>query len=394
MNNKHLNIILGLFAGLILLLSSCNNTTERKDNDQNEKKMQEQELRLKEEELKLREQELENLKSKKEENNYNLADIYKVVKSSILLVVTENESNYSLGSAFIISSDGITLTNYHILSDAYNVVLINEKEEVFHIDEVLDANENLDYVIFRIKTSRSLPYLEIADKTAEIGDECFAIGNPQGLQQTLSKGIISSYRNDNRIIQTTAEITHGSSGGALFNRYGKVIGMTTSGMGEANLNFAINIDAIPYKLYFNKTDTKNNNLLNIKDKDVKQNIKKLINDYYFYTERNKYSELENLFDTNLVRYFGKYRVHKDEVIEGIKNYDKQFGVISKEAKVRWDTFEVKKLDDGNYEVYFILDYSLDRINKDKASYFVIGTNIGITKDYKICSMYEKIISKQ
>lgn len=78
-----------------------------------------------------------------------------------------------------------------------------------------------------------------------VGEECFTIGNPKGLNQTLSKGIVSGYRDFNKLIQTTTEITHGSSGGPLFNKKGEVIGITTSGLGEANLNFAINIKEIP-----------------------------------------------------------------------------------------------------------------------------------------------------
>jgi len=68
------------------------------------------------------------------------------------------------------------------------------------------------------------------------------------LSQTLSTGIISGFREDGNLIQTTAEITYGSSGGALFNKRGEVIGMTTSGFGNASLNFAINIKNVDYSL--------------------------------------------------------------------------------------------------------------------------------------------------
>lgn len=77
-----------------------------------------------------------------------------------------------------------------------------------------------------------------------VGEDVFAIGNPKGLEHTLSKGIVSSYRENNTMIQTTTEITHGSSGGPLFNMQGEVIGITTSGVGEANLNFAMNIQIL------------------------------------------------------------------------------------------------------------------------------------------------------
>lgn len=72
----------------------------------------------------------------------------------------------------------------------------------------------------------------------------FAIGNPKGLESTLSTGIVSSIRSSDHLIQTTAEITHGSSGGPLFNMKGEVIGITSAGLGEANLNFAVDIRSL------------------------------------------------------------------------------------------------------------------------------------------------------
>jgi serine protease Do len=97
-------------------------------------------------------------------------------------------------------------------------------------------------VIFEVDTEgHYVNSLNTASDLPTIGEDVFAIGNPKGLEQTLSKGIVSGYREANKYIQTTAEITNGSSGGPLFNMAGEVVGITTSGVGEANLNFAIKI---------------------------------------------------------------------------------------------------------------------------------------------------------
>ncbi|MBT7040932.1 MAG: trypsin-like serine protease, partial [Bacteroidetes bacterium] len=80
-----------------------------------------------------------------------------------------------------------------------------------------------------------------------IGENVFAIGNPLGLEKTLSKGIISGYRgDDNELIQTDTDVTHGSSGGPLFNMRGEVLGITSMVLksGGANLNFAISIELL------------------------------------------------------------------------------------------------------------------------------------------------------
>ena len=78
---------------------------------------------------------------------------------------------------------------------------------------------------------------------AQIGEAVVAIGSPLGLQNTVSTGIISARRDG--YLQTTAPISHGSSGGALFNMTGQVIGITSAGMEEgANLGFAIPINEV------------------------------------------------------------------------------------------------------------------------------------------------------
>ncbi|MBU0766148.1 MAG: S1C family serine protease, partial [Bacteroidetes bacterium] len=102
--------------------------------------------------------------------------------------------------------------------------------------------------------AKKIQFVKIVTDLPEIGESIFAIGNPEGLEQTLSNGIVSGYRDseDNGkkfYIQTNAAITHGSSGGPLFNSKGEVIGITTMGVQEGSLFFAINIMKIPYWKY-------------------------------------------------------------------------------------------------------------------------------------------------
>ncbi|WP_394333129.1 trypsin-like peptidase domain-containing protein [Salegentibacter flavus] len=89
----------------------------------------------------------------------------------------------------------------------------------------------------------------MASKRPRIGEDIFAIGSPKGLSNSLTKGTISGFRENDRI-QIDAVIDHGSSGGPLFNIKGEVIGITTSGMGTGSeLNFAINIQVLAYEKY-------------------------------------------------------------------------------------------------------------------------------------------------
>jgi hypothetical protein len=182
-------------------------------------------------------------------NNQDLTVLYESLKSSVFSVYTFNDSSMSQGSAFLISSDGTCLSNYHVFEGADKAYVINHRGDKFLIDKIINYDTDKDVIIFQIGIKNQfISPLLIANESPKIGEDCFAIGSPMGLSQTLSTGIISGFRDNGNFIQTTAEITHGSSGGALFNKRGEVIGITTLGFGDANLNFAINIKNVDYPL--------------------------------------------------------------------------------------------------------------------------------------------------
>lgn len=188
----------------------------------------------------------------------SLADLYPVLSKAVFTIYNSDDINNYQGSGFFISSSGIAVSNYHVFKGKHKnktqVVMIDNSQ--FSVGEVLEKNEEYDYIIFRVNGySETFPYLNISQYSPKIGEKVFAIGNPKGLQSTLSNGIISGRRDinqgDNAYIQINVEITHGSSGGALFNEYGEVIGITTSGYDEANLNFAVDIQILKLDRFTN-----------------------------------------------------------------------------------------------------------------------------------------------
>lgn len=207
--------------------------------------------------------EIENLKAKGKEDslllvkNYrNLVDSvnsnsnhsldlsiqYEKLKSSIFVVYTSNDFEVFQGTAFLIDNEGTCVSNFHVFKNARKAILENSNGNRYSLEDIIKYDEENDYIIFKINLNNEfINPLKISTSEPKIGEECFTIGNPRGLNQTLSKGIISGYRDGKSLIQTTTEITHGSSGGPLFNNQGEIIGITTSGLGEANINFAINI---------------------------------------------------------------------------------------------------------------------------------------------------------
>ena len=190
-------------------------------------------------------------------SNVPLSELFKELRPSVFLIYTANDEGKFQGTGFFISSSGLGISNYHVFE---GTTIGKERIKTYagneyKIEEVLYKSSKYDFILFQVNSSKKLKYLNIANKSLDVGDEVFAIGNPQGLEHTLSKGIVSGYRDNYNLLQTTAEITHGSSGGPLFNMKGEVIGITTSGAGEANLNFAINIQKI--KQYFPKLVSEN-----------------------------------------------------------------------------------------------------------------------------------------
>lgn len=177
-----------------------------------------------------------------------LAEMYEKNKYSVFLIaVPTSKDNYSQGTGFFIAATGVGISNYHVFADGNKdeAIIKTIDNHTYHIKRILIEDKNLDYIIFEVANDHlDFPYLTFAREEVNIGNDVFAIGNPKGLEHTLSKGIISSYRENNKLIQTTTEITHGSSGGPLFNMKGEVIGITTSGIGEAALNFALNIQKL------------------------------------------------------------------------------------------------------------------------------------------------------
>ncbi|RZL44768.1 MAG: trypsin-like serine protease [Pedobacter sp.] len=182
----------------------------------------------------------------------SLQELYEKSKVAVFLIYTSDGEKYHQGSGFFISKEGTCISNYHVFAGTLKgeeiIKTLDGKE--YKVSEVVSLSKELDYIIFKIenKKNQTFPFLPMTSKSPNIGESVFAIGNPKGLESTLSTGIVSSLRDEHTLIQTTAEITNGSSGGPLFNMQGEVIGITSSGMGEANLNFAINILAINLNL--------------------------------------------------------------------------------------------------------------------------------------------------
>lgn len=154
-----------------------------------------------------------------------------------------NGSRSGNGSGFFISDDGLAVTNYHVVDGALAFEARTTDGSTTHNIDVIDCDRANDLALLRVRgvTAKGLP---LSTAAVRQGETVCAIGSPLGLENTLSQGIVS---NANRVlddvayIQISVPIAHGSSGGALINAYGEVVGVTSAGFADVpgDLNLAI-----------------------------------------------------------------------------------------------------------------------------------------------------------
>ncbi len=196
--------------------------------------------------------------------NAQLAVLVAKNEKAIFQIFSYDEygSPSSLGTGFFISSDGKALTNLHVLKDAKFAYIRDYKGVYYQIDKIDRICSECDIAEFHVVlNNNSFEKLNLTYDVPPKASEIFVIGNPEGLESTVSKGIISSIREQDNIktIQITASISHGSSGSPIMDMNGNVIGIASFGYTEGqNLNFGYWIGCID-KLILNKEYIISNN---------------------------------------------------------------------------------------------------------------------------------------
>ncbi|MFP5471855.1 MAG: S1C family serine protease [Bacteroidia bacterium] len=179
----------------------------------------------------------------------SLETLVKKTKPSVFLITTYDNQNKPLafGTGFFIDSKGTAITNYHVLEGAYKAEIKTIGGFKYEISNILSESEKMDIIKFSINnpTGKQFPFLPISQTKPKEAESVFVIGNPKGLEYSVSNGIVSSVRVDSdygQIIQTTTPISSGNSGSPLINMKGEVIGVVSFSLMEGqNLNFAISV---------------------------------------------------------------------------------------------------------------------------------------------------------
>jgi serine protease Do len=189
----------------------------------------------------------------------SIQELYRRASPAVVFITQVDAAGKttSLASGFLVSPNGVVVTNHHVIDPDQGAAHIRVKiprGDVYTDVRVIYAEQRRDFAVIAIRAT-GLPSLPVADSDkVEVGDPVIAIGNPKGLELTLTQGIVESVRldpqNGYRFIQHQAPISPGSSGGPLLNMKGEVIGINAFGVRDAqNLNGAIPINYV--KPYFN-----------------------------------------------------------------------------------------------------------------------------------------------
>ena len=176
-------------------------------------------------------------------DNYDTADgmagedIYKKVNPSVVSVISTTSEGTGSGSGVIMSKDGYIITNNHVVDGAQSVSV--QLSDGTSLDaEIIGTDEQTDLAVIKVTPTSDLTAAEFGDSDElEPGEYAYAIGSPGGVQfaNTITGGRISAINRDLTVndrvmtlIQTDASINNGNSGGALINKYGQVVGITSA----------------------------------------------------------------------------------------------------------------------------------------------------------------------
>jgi S1-C subfamily serine protease len=180
-----------------------------------------------------------------------------------ILVYDYNGSLKQIGSGFFYNEKGDIVTNSHVLAANTRAEIKIFSGEKYPVGAIIERNETRDFVKAQTHIPRESPFLKIAGRHPMVGDNIMVAGSPMGLEQTITEGIVSALRNlpgKGNVLQISAPVSPGSSGGPVLNMAGEVVGVASFQMVQGqNLNFAVPVESVfneqksnPRKLKINK----------------------------------------------------------------------------------------------------------------------------------------------
>lgn len=299
-----------------------------------------------------------------------------------LIIYNAKKEIISTASGIFISPDGKLVTNYHVISKASFIDAKLSSGAYYRVKDLIGISKKHDLAILQFE-AKEVPFIKIGkvDNIA-IGDSVFTIGSPIGLEKSVSEGIISNPQRkvgDIELIQFTAPISSGNSGGGLFTKNGRIIGITSSSIVSPekdeivqNINFAV-----PVK-YVERAVTGH-------DIDFTENSP----DYYYsqgviYLDKKKYEQAEECLKKAIskdVKYAKAYTTLGQLYYE-LERYNDEVKVL--EAAI--------SLIPNDPDVYFTLGTAYEDVSKYDSALLAYEKNLKLRPDdkdalYNICILY-------
>lgn len=195
------------------------------------------------------------------------AEVYAQNVNSTVGITTTTTTNYfgyqttsaASGSGFILTSDGYVLTNYHVIEDSTEIT-VTTYDDTAYPATLTGYDESNDIAVLKVEATDLTPVVLGDSDSLNVGDSVIAIGNPLGeLTFSLTSGVVSalnrtvtlSTSSTMELIQTDCAINSGNSGGALFNMYGEVIGITNAKYSSSGSSSEASIDNIGFAIPIN-----------------------------------------------------------------------------------------------------------------------------------------------
>lgn len=296
-------------------------------------------------------------------------------------ITTYDENGYglSLGTGFVISSDGKIVTNYHVIDGAYYAdIVINGT--TYEIEKLLAYDEIIDLAVLQIDAT-DIPYATVCKEAIATGSTVYAIGSSRGLTNTFSSGMVTYYDrvvDGVRHIQHDASITNGNSGGPLINEYGEVVGINTWGIDDSqNLNFAVFTAELDNLVYGTPITLYQWQTGDFGDDDTEDDAFSLMKNYI--TTYGTYYSVDGYYIVDLGYSYSEDYTH---TYYRIAYYYPEYDMITLDMYIN----------DYEYYFYFVIDNNLDGIYTWYYSeeYYSMGGNLtASTFDYYSYLSYDE-----
>ena len=177
--------------------------------------------------------------------------IYSRCKTSVVTILTfdSNRAPLEQGSGFVVARNRV-VTNYHVVAGSTSASVVFSDGSIATVTAVIAGSAPKDLVIIEVETGDRSPLALGNELQLKEGESIYAIGAPKGLATSLSNGLVSAFRQDEGqfLIQITASIAPGSSGGPLLNTQGQVVGITTSRLKDGTFAFAVGAGDVQHLL--------------------------------------------------------------------------------------------------------------------------------------------------